>query len=44
MNESVGQLAFPQDEGGFPGDKMYSDATAEKMDIEVKEIVDEVRG
>lgn len=42
MNESIGQLAFPQDDGGgFPGEKMYSPATAEKMDREVKEIVDE---
>lgn len=42
MNESIGQLAFPQDDGGgFPGEKMYSPATAEKMDKEVKAIVDE---
>merc|ERR1711991_820373 len=39
MNEQIGQLAFPQDQSGFPGDKMYSDATAQKMDQEKKEQV-----
>jgi AFG3 family protein len=42
MNERIGQLAFPrEDNGGFPSDKMYSQATAEVMDAEVREIVDE---
>lgn len=30
MNDKLGQLAFPkEDNGGFPGDKLYSEATAE---------------
>ena len=42
MNEKIGQLAFPlEDNGGFPADKLYSEATAEVMDAEVKAIVDE---
>jgi AFG3 family protein len=41
MNEKVGQLAFPQQEGGSPGDKPYSDSTAEAMDDEARSIVDE---
>jgi AFG3 family protein len=40
MNEKVGQLAFPQQEGGSPGDKPYSDSTAEAMDDEARAIVD----
>jgi ATP-dependent metalloprotease FtsH len=41
MNSRVGQLAFPKDPNGFPGDKPYSDSTAEAMDEEAKKIVDE---
>jgi AFG3 family protein len=41
MNERVGQVAFPKEEGGYPGDKMYSNATAEVMDEEVRAIVEE---
>eukprot|EP01033_Poteriospumella_lacustris_P011840 gene11839-8438_t len=41
MNERVGQVAFPKEEGGFPGDRLYSDATAQVMDEEVRQIVAE---
>ena len=40
MNSKVGQLAYPRDQGGMPGDKPYSDATAEAMDDEARIIVD----
>jgi AFG3 family protein len=41
MNSKVGQLAYPQQDGdGMPGDKPYSDATAEAMDDEARAIVD----
>jgi len=40
MNSKVGQLAYPQDQDGMPGDKPYSDATAEAMDDEARAIVD----
>lgn len=39
MNNRVGQLAYPRDDGQ-PGDKPYSDATAEAMDDEARAIVD----
>lgn len=41
MNERIGQVAFPREEGSWPSDKMYSNATAELMDTEVRQIVDE---
>lgn len=41
MNERVGQLAFPKEEGQWPQDRMYSNATAEVMDAEVRQMVDE---
>jgi AFG3 family protein len=42
MNENIGQVSFPQQEGGgFPQDRMYSNATAEAMDNEVRAIVEE---
>lgn len=41
MNERIGQVAFPKEEGGFPGDRLYSDATAQVMDEEVRQIVAE---
>jgi len=41
MNSRVGQLAFPKDPNAFPGDKPYSDSTAEAMDEEAKKIVDD---
>ena len=41
MNSRVGQLAYPQDSDGMPGDKPYSDATAEAMDEEARQIVDD---
>eukprot|EP01039_Chlorochromonas_danica_P008873 gene8873-9785_t len=41
MNERIGQVAFPREEGSWPNDKMYSNATAELMDTEVRQIIDE---
>lgn len=42
MNSRVGQVSFPSDNsGGYPQDKLYSEATAEMMDEEVREIVAE---
>uniref|UniRef100_A0A7S0B260 Peptidase M41 domain-containing protein n=1 Tax=Minutocellus polymorphus TaxID=265543 RepID=A0A7S0B260_9STRA len=41
MNTKVGQLAFPKDPNAGPGDKPYSDDTAEAMDEEARRIVDE---
>lgn len=38
MNDRVGQLSFPKEEGGYP-DKLYSDKTSEIMDEEVQKIV-----
>jgi AFG3 family protein len=40
MNSRVGQLAYPRESDGMPGDKPYSDATAEAMDEEARSIVD----
>ena len=40
MNEKIGQLAFPRDPNQFGSDKLYSEATAEMMDVEVREIVE----
>jgi len=41
MNEKIGQISFPkEDNGGFP-DKLYSNATGEVMDAEVRSIVEE---
>eukprot|EP00526_Cylindrotheca_closterium_P000340 CAMPEP_0113608146 /NCGR_PEP_ID=MMETSP0017_2-20120614/3761_1 /TAXON_ID=2856 /ORGANISM="Cylindrotheca closterium" /LENGTH=866 /DNA_ID=CAMNT_0000516795 /DNA_START=135 /DNA_END=2735 /DNA_ORIENTATION=+ /assembly_acc=CAM_ASM_000147 len=40
MNSKVGQLAYPQDQDGMPGDKPYSDATAEAMDDEARATVE----
>ena len=41
MNSAVGQLSFPkEDNGGFGGEKRYSDSTAEAMDDEARSIVD----
>lgn len=31
MNERVGQVAFPREEGRWPQDKLYSNATAEVL-------------
>jgi len=42
MNDTIGQLAFPPDDtGGMPSEKLYSNATGEAIDQEVKLIVDE---
>lgn len=42
MNDNIGQVSFPQQEGGgFPQERMYSNATAEAMDGEVRAIVEE---
>ena len=40
MNSRVGQLVYPQNEDGMPGDKPYSDSTAEAMDDEARAMVD----
>jgi len=40
MNSKIGQLVYPQENDGMPGDKPYSDATAEAMDEEARAIVD----
>jgi AFG3 family protein len=40
MNERVGQVAFPKEEGQWPSDRVYSNHTAEVIDEEVKLIVD----
>jgi AFG3 family protein len=40
MNSRVGQLAFRKDPNAGPGEKPYSDATAEAMDEEARAIVD----
>eukprot|EP00529_Nitzschia_sp_RCC80_P005353 CAMPEP_0113501766 /NCGR_PEP_ID=MMETSP0014_2-20120614/33146_1 /TAXON_ID=2857 /ORGANISM="Nitzschia sp." /LENGTH=1005 /DNA_ID=CAMNT_0000396409 /DNA_START=118 /DNA_END=3132 /DNA_ORIENTATION=- /assembly_acc=CAM_ASM_000159 len=40
MNSRVGQLAYPKNDDGMPGDKPYSDSTAEAMDDEARAIVD----
>merc|ERR1711988_678664 len=43
FNKRIGQLAFPQSDGGggFPEQRPYSDATAQAMDEEAKILVDE---
>jgi len=42
MNERVGQVSFPREEGQFgPADRLYSNATSELIDEEVKAIVAE---
>ncbi|KAJ1406440.1 P-loop containing nucleoside triphosphate hydrolase protein, partial [Ochromonadaceae sp. CCMP2298] len=41
MNDKVGQVAFPKEEGQWPQDRLYSNATAEVMDEEVRGIVAE---
>lgn len=42
FNPKVGQLGFPQDNsGGYPQEKMYSEATAQIMDEEVRKMVEE---
>lgn len=38
MNDRVGQLSFPREEGAYP-DKLYSDKTSEVIDEEVQKIV-----
>ena len=41
FNQRIGQLTFPQSEGGgFPEQRPYSDATAQAMDEEAKKMVD----
>ena len=39
MNSKIGQLAFPTDRYDMPGERPYSEATAETMDEEAREIV-----
>lgn len=42
MNDKIGQLAFPKEQNQFGGsDRLYSEATAEIIDAEVRGIVDE---
>jgi AFG3 family protein len=41
MNEKIGQVSFPKEEGQWPQDKLYSNATGEVMDEEVRSIVEE---
>lgn len=41
MNDRIGQVAFPRGDGGGFEEKMYSNATGEIMDEEVRKIVDE---
>eukprot|EP01034_Spumella_vulgaris_P033288 gene33288-41079_t len=42
MNERIGQVAFPREDSvGYPSERVYSNATAEVMDQEVREIVAE---
>jgi AFG3 family protein len=42
MNEKVGQVSFPQEEGSFgSSDRLYSNMTAELIDEEVRNIVEE---
>jgi AFG3 family protein len=41
MNSRVGQLAFPKDPNDMAGEKPYSDATAEAMDEEARNIVEQ---
>ncbi|KAG7399030.1 hypothetical protein PHYBOEH_009921 [Phytophthora boehmeriae] len=38
MNDRVGQLSFPKEEGAYP-DKLYSEKTSQVMDEEVQKIV-----
>ena len=40
MNSKLGQLSFADDGNDGPGDKPYSDSTAEAMDDEARSIVD----
>jgi len=41
MNEKVGQISFPREESSYPQDRLYSNATAEVIDHEVRLIVEE---
>ncbi|GMH53231.1 hypothetical protein TrST_g1710 [Triparma strigata] len=41
MNESIGQLSFPKDEGNPYAGNPYSDATSQAMDEQAKVMVDE---
>ena len=41
MNSRVGQLSFPKDQNDMTGEKPYSDATAEAMDEEARNVVEE---
>ena len=41
MNEKIGQLAFPKEGGSWPQERVYSEATAEVMDEEVRKMVAE---
>lgn len=40
MNSRLGQIVFPSRENDWPGDKPYSESTAEAMDEEARAVVD----
>jgi AFG3 family protein len=40
MSDRLGLVSFPQEDGSNPGDKPYSDSTAEAMDEEARAMVD----
>jgi len=40
MNQRVGQVAFPKEDGQWPQDRLYCDHTAQIMDEEVRAVVD----
>jgi AFG3 family protein len=40
MSNKLGLVSFPQNDGSSPGDKPYSDSTAEAMDDEARAMVD----
>lgn len=40
MNDRIGQLSFPREEGSYGNDKLYSEKTAQVIDEEVQKIVD----
>lgn len=42
MNSKVGQVSFPQDQSsGYPQERVYSESTAEMIDGEVRQMVEE---
>lgn len=41
MNQKIGQVSFPREDGQWPQDRLFSQATVEVMDEEVRNIVTE---